>query len=66
MKKVAIYGQSYSISAEKEIHILLNILEEKKCVCFIEKKFYETLKRETSLEKEKKTNFGFCRFKQHF
>ena len=52
MKKVAIYGQSYSISAEKEIHALLNILEEKGCICFIEKKFYDTLKRETSLEKE--------------
>lgn len=59
MRKVAIYGQSYSISAEKEIHVLLDILEEKGCVCFIEKKFYETLKRETSLEKEYDTFSGF-------
>ena len=59
MKKVAIYGQSYSISAEKEIHALLHILEEKECVCFIEKKFYDTLKRETSLEKKYDTFAGF-------
>ncbi len=39
MKKVAIYGQSYSISAEKEIQILLEVLEENNIVCFIEKNF---------------------------
>lgn len=43
MKKVAIYGQSYSISAEKEINILLEVLEENKIVCFIEKDFYDLL-----------------------
>ncbi|WP_171032289.1 NAD kinase [Polaribacter aestuariivivens] len=43
MKKVAVYGQSYSISAEKEIQILLNVLEENNVVCFIEKKFYDLL-----------------------
>ena len=40
MKKVAIYGQSYSVSAEKEIQILLQILDENTSTCFIEKKFY--------------------------
>jgi NAD+ kinase len=60
MKKIAIYGQSYSISAEKEIHILLDILDEKGCSCFIEKKFYETLKRETTLDKEYNTFAGFA------
>ncbi len=59
MKKVAIYGQSYSISAEKEIRILLDILAEKGCSCFIEKKFYETLQREIKLEKEFETFNGF-------
>ena len=43
MKKVAVYGQSYSISAEKEIQILLEILEENNIVCFIESKFYNLL-----------------------
>jgi NAD+ kinase len=43
MKKVAIYGQSYSISAEKEIQILLEVLEENNIVSFIEKKFYNLL-----------------------
>lgn len=39
MKKVAIYGQSYSISAEKEIQILLQVLEENNIECYIEKEF---------------------------
>lgn len=43
MKKVAIYGQSYSISAEKEIQILLQVLEENNIQSFIEEKFYNLL-----------------------
>lgn len=43
MKKVAVYGQSYSISAEKEIKILLAVLEENNIECHIEKKFYNLL-----------------------
>ena len=43
MKKVAVYGQSYSISAEKEITILLEVLQENNIVCFIEKQFYDLL-----------------------
>lgn len=43
MKKVAIYGQSYSISAEKEIKILLEVLQENSIECFIEKQFYDLL-----------------------
>lgn len=43
MKKVAIYGQSYSISAEKEIHILLEVLQANNIDCFIEKQFYNLL-----------------------
>ncbi len=43
MKKVAIYGQSYSISAEKEMQILLEVLNENNIVSFIENKFYDLL-----------------------
>ena len=43
MKKVAVYGQSYSISAEKEIKILLAVLEENNIECLIEEKFYNLL-----------------------
>jgi len=59
MKKVAIYGQSYSISAEKEIQILLQILNENGSNCFIEKKFYELLKKENVLEKDYETFTNF-------
>lgn len=43
MKKVAIYGQSYSVSAEKELNILLDVLATHKIVSFIEKEFYNLL-----------------------
>ena len=43
MNKVAVYGQSYSISAEKEIKILLEVLQENNIVAFIEKLFYDLL-----------------------
>lgn len=43
LKKVAVYGQSYSISAEKEIKILLSILEENNITCFVEEQFYNLL-----------------------
>ena len=59
MKKVAIYGQSYSVSAEKEIQILLQNLDENTSTCFIEKKFYELLKKENILDKEYETFAGF-------
>lgn len=52
MKKVAIYGQSYSISAEKEIQILLEVLQENNIVSFIEKKFYDLLIEENILDKK--------------
>ncbi len=52
MKKVAVYGQSYSISAEKEIKILLSILEKNNIACFIEKKFYNLLVEGEILDKK--------------
>jgi NAD+ kinase len=51
MNKVAIYGQSYSISAEKEIKILLNVLQENNIVCFVEKQFYNLLLEGKILDK---------------
>ncbi len=52
MKKVAIYGQSYSISAEKEIQILLEVLQKNNVVSFIEKSFYDLLVAGNILEKK--------------
>ena len=60
MKKVAVYGQSYSISAEKEIQILLNILEKNNIVCFIEEKFNNLLVEGAILDKKYPT---FSHFK---
>lgn len=55
MKKVAIYGQSYSVSAEKEIQILLNSLEKHHVDIFFEKEFYDLHKRNNSFTKSYNT-----------
>ncbi|WP_296634680.1 NAD kinase [Polaribacter sp.] len=55
MKKVAIYGQSYSISAEKEIQTLLKTLKEHNIVSFIEKEFYELLIAGNNLDEKHPT-----------
>jgi NAD+ kinase len=52
VKKVAIYGQSYSISAEKEIQILLEVLTDNNITCFIEQKFYDLLIQGNILDKK--------------
>ncbi|WP_299136625.1 NAD kinase [uncultured Tenacibaculum sp.] len=52
MKKVAIYGQAYTISAEKEIKILLAVLKKYNIVVFFEQKFYDLLIENKSLEKK--------------
>ena len=44
IKKVAIFGQTYSVHAEKEIKILLLALEEHNIVVFFEENFYIALK----------------------
>lgn len=59
MKKVAIYGQSYSISAEKEIQILLEVLQENNIVNFIEKEFYDLLVEGHILDKKYPTFANF-------
>ncbi len=43
MKKAAIYAQSYTISAEKEIQTLVKALEKHNVVIFIEKDYYNLL-----------------------
>ena len=43
MKKVAIYGQPYTISSEKEIKILVQVLQENNIVVFFEKRYYDLL-----------------------
>lgn len=43
MKKVAIYGQAYTVSATEEITVLLEILKKHSIVVFFEKEFYELL-----------------------
>ena len=59
MKKVAIYGQSYSISAETEIQVLLKTLEKHDIVSFIEKDFYHLLSAGNSLNKAYPTFSNF-------
>ncbi len=59
MKKVAIYGQAYTISAEKEIKILLSALEKNNIVVFFEKEFYDLLKENNSLAKKYPTYSHF-------
>ena len=66
MKKVAIYGQSYSISAEKEIQILLSVLEENNVICFLEKEFYNLLKVGKTLEKKYPTFSHFSDLNNSF
>ncbi len=66
MKKVAIYGQSYSISAEKEIQILLEFLQENNIVSFIEKKFYDLLVEGEILNKKYPTFSHFTDLSNSF
>lgn len=51
MKKVAIYGQSYSVSSEKEINTLIQILEKHNIEFFLEKKFQDLLLENNSIAK---------------
>ena len=66
MKKVAIYGQSYSISAEKEIKILLEVLQENNIVCFIEEQFYNLLVAGKILDKKYPTFSHFLDLNDSF
>lgn len=59
MKKVAIYGQSYSVTSEKEVKILLSVLEENNIVAFFEEDFYKLLVENKSLDKKYPTYAHF-------
>lgn len=59
MKKVAIYGQSYTVTAEKEIQILLNVLHENNIDVFFEKEFFSLLKTNNSIKKSYNTYAHF-------
>ena len=52
IKKVAIFGQTYSVNAEKEIKVLLLALEEHNIVVFFEENFYNALKDSSHLTKK--------------
>jgi len=66
LKKVAIYGQSYSISAEKEMQILLEVLNENNIVSFIEKEFYTLLVEGNILDKKYPTFSHFTDLNNSF
>ncbi|WP_170324230.1 NAD kinase [Polaribacter vadi] len=66
MKKVAIYGQSYSISAEKEMQILLEVLNKNNIVSFIEDKFYDLLVDGNILDKKYPTFSHFSDLNNSF
>ncbi|SED15017.1 NAD+ kinase [Tenacibaculum sp. MAR_2009_124] len=59
MKKVAIYGQAYTISSEKEIKTLLSILNKHNVVVFFEQDFYNLLTQQLSLDKKYPTYAHF-------
>ena len=52
MKKVAIYAQSYSVSSEKEINILLKVLQKHHVEVVFETTFHDLLFKNNFIEKE--------------
>lgn len=66
MKKVAIYGQTYIISAEKEIKILLAVLEKNNIVVFFEKDFYDLLTNNNIITKKHPTYTHFKELSNSF
>ena len=59
IKKVAVFGQTYSVNAEKEITILLKALKKHNVVVFFEEKFYKALKDLDHLTKRYATFASF-------
>ena len=66
MKKVAVYGQSYAVTAEKEVNILLAALHKRNIVVFFEKDFYDLLKKENSIDKKYPTFNSFSDLNNSF
>ncbi|WP_075341811.1 NAD kinase [Tenacibaculum agarivorans] len=52
MKKAAIYAQSYSVNAEKEIKLLIKSLEKYNVAIYIESEYYQLLKDHDLLAEE--------------
>ena len=52
MKKVAVFGQTYTVNADQEIKTLLTSLEEHNIVIFLEKNFYDALNEHKHLTKK--------------
>ena len=52
MKKVAVFGQTYTVNADKEIKTLLKSLEDHKVVIFLEENFYNALNKQNHLDKK--------------
>ena len=59
MNKVAVFGQSYSVSAVKEINNLLEVLSDHKVEVHIESGFYALLKEEKVIEASFETYDSF-------
>jgi NAD+ kinase len=59
VKKVAIYGQAYTTLAEKEVKILLTVLEKHNIVVFFEQQFYNLFVENNSLNKKYPTYAHF-------
>jgi NAD+ kinase len=59
IKKVAVFGQTYSVNAEKEISILLIALEKHNVVVFFEENFYKVIKGLGHLTKKYPTFASF-------
>ncbi|WP_369047894.1 NAD kinase [Tenacibaculum sp. UWU-22] len=66
MKKAAIYGQAYTVSAEKEIEILLTVLETHNIVVFFEKNFYDLLQKNNTIQKKYPTYAHFSDLNNSF
>lgn len=59
MKKVAIYAQAYTVSAEKEVLTLLDALHQYKIEAFFEEEFYNLLIENKSLNEKYETFSSF-------
>ncbi|CAM1360882.1 NAD kinase [Tenacibaculum sediminilitoris] len=66
MKKVAIYGQAYTNTAEKEVKILLAVLEKHNIVVFFEQQFYNLFIEHNSLYKKYPTYTHFNDLSDNF
>lgn len=52
MKKVGVFGQSYTVQAKKEVAVLLDTLEKYNIVVFLEENFHDLLKENNLLKKQ--------------